>query len=198
MAYQEYPKELKHPHYRPAVVSGYKRNADGSATNDPPGQPAKFPPVVVNNFDQEQDYASRGYLPAGVSDPGAYLRATIGADQPGTYHFQEYPKWVYRVEEGEKGPELESQMVQSEAEEKRLGKNWVTRPDAAWAAVTPAEDHSSATNDHLTPAAVQRVLKAKATEKPRRKYTRKPAKAKEAKATKPPAAAGQTPNAGQE
>jgi hypothetical protein len=170
MAYQEYPKQMVHPHFRAAVNSGYRRNADGSATNDPPGSPAKFPPVVVNNRDQEQDYASRGYLPAGVSDPAAYLRTTIGADAPGVYKFQEFPKWIYRVEDGE----LQSKMVQSEAEEARAGKGWCATPDAAWAAL----DEEHGTNDQTVPAAAaKKAVKTKAEDvSSKRKYTRRPAK----------------------
>lgn len=157
MAFQEYPKQMNHPNYRPAVVSGYRRNPDGSAVNDPPGTPAKFPPVVVNNVDQEQDYASKGYLPAGVSDPQAYLRATIGAETPGVYKFQEYPKWMYRVEDDE----LQSQMVQSEAEERRMGEGWYATPDAAWG--KDEQDDHHATNDASVQSSPETVLLRPAT-----------------------------------
>jgi hypothetical protein len=151
-----------HPHYKPAVLAQWDTNIKDPA-RQPQGHPAKWPPVIVHNLDQEQDYASKGYLPAGVSDPDAYLRATIGAEAPGTYKFQEYPKWLYRCEDGG----VQSQMVQSEAEEKRLGRHWHATPDAARMALQ--EDAPAVTNDSISPKAVERALKAKA----KRKYTRR-------------------------
>lgn len=174
MAYQEYPKELRHPQFRPAVIAQWDPKIKDPA-QQPQGQPAKFPPVIVHNLDQEQEYASRGYLPAGVSDPDAYLRATIGAEQPGTYRFQEYPKWLYRVGDDGTG-EVQSKMVHTKPEERRLGAGWAATPDAARELHEQALNARSAaaTNDR-TPAAVDRVIREKLAEKApaKRKYTRR-------------------------
>ncbi len=170
MAYQEYPKALHHPQYQPAVISGYKRNPDGSVNNDAPGKPAKFPPVHVNNKDQELQYASLGYLPHGISDPDAYIRATIGADAPQEYGFTEYPKWLYQCNDGQ----LKSELVNGADQEKKLGEGWFATPDLAVAddeAEEEDEDEADATPDQTSESP------AEAQEQPRekRKYTRRAA-----------------------
>lgn len=56
---QEYPKWLHHPGFAPAVLS-----ADPPGRMQPmapPGTPVKFPPVQVNNPDQEEEYVAKGY-----------------------------------------------------------------------------------------------------------------------------------------
>lgn len=133
-----YPLEMRHPHYRPAIISGYRRNPDGSSSNDPPGRPAMNPPVWVNNRDQELRYASLGYLPVGVGDAQAYLREVLDADLPSTYRHQEYPKWLYRF-----NGTLESALVKNEEEHARMS-GWSATPDEAKnqfeAEKTPVED----------------------------------------------------------
>jgi hypothetical protein len=135
MAYSEYPKAMNHPQFRPAIVSGYTRHPDGTAKNDAPGAPAKFPPVYVSNKDQELDYASRGYVPAGVSDAEAYMRAVVGADTPSSYGFQEFPKYVYQVQ----GGEVASALVSTEAEQTSLKGAWYATPDDALSVLADAD-----------------------------------------------------------
>lgn len=91
----EYPKEMHHPHFKPAVLSV------GPAM-DLPGGPnqsraARYPPVTVNSPDQEEWYASRGYA-SGRSLPQRHkdrenirMRQAPEAETPETY---EYPKYV--------------------------------------------------------------------------------------------------------
>jgi len=153
MAYSEYPKAMNHPQYRPAVVSGYTRNPDGTAKNDAPGSPAKFPPVYVSNADQELDYASRGYLPAGVSDADAYMRAVAGADTPATYGFQEFPKYVYQVQDGH----VASALVQNEAEQGSLEGAWYATPDDALTVLDEVEAKVAAKAEVIAAATVKKL-----------------------------------------
>lgn len=138
MEFQKYPLAMFHPRAQPAVISGYKRNLDGTATNDPPGKPAVFPPVTVNNQDQELLYASKGYVPNGTSDHDAYMRAVIGADEPSGYKFAEYPKWLYQCV----GGEINSRLVKSAKDEEALGRDWYRTPDQAREAI---DDHDPET-----------------------------------------------------
>lgn len=168
MSYQSYPKAMAHPQAQAAVISGYKRNNDGTVNNDSPGKPAKFPPVNVNNLDQEQQYASLGYLPVGVEDPVAYLRATIGASEPDGHVFNEFPKWLYKCDDDG----VRSELVTTEARALKLGAGWCGTPDAATAV------HEGESEPETTDAAPKSEPKAKAVLKKaseKRKYAaRKP------------------------
>lgn len=84
--FEEYPKYMKHPHEKPAVLG----------TEYGQGKPMQFAPVVVNNKRQEEEYASKGYEPAGKSNVAAFNRAMI-APVDDTYVYAEYPKWVNGV-----------------------------------------------------------------------------------------------------
>lgn len=95
--FEKYPMLMAHPHYRPAKVSAVEGtgriNANGEEVmQDMQGTPEQFPPVLVNNEDQEEYHASLGYAPAGKSDPSAYANAV--ADTPNNYVPVEFPKWV--------------------------------------------------------------------------------------------------------
>ena len=142
MAFQEYPKAMSHPQYRPAVLS---KDTTDPVTHQtikaPPGSPAKFPPVYVNNKDQELDYASKGYVPNGTSDPEAYYTATVGADKPNTHQHVEFPKWLYAKDEqgdmvitAEDGAAVKVQgiLVKDQAQQDKLIGAWYATPgDAA-------------------------------------------------------------------
>lgn len=174
-----YPKEMRHPNYRPAVISGYRRNADGSVANDPPGSPPSNPPVWVNNYDQELYYASLGYLPVGVVDASAYF-ATVGdAAKHKEYSHVDYPKWLYRFE-----GRLQSQIVNDPDEHSALGDGWFETPDGAResaervfleqalkipGAVEPVADVQTSTAEVVQPAEAAQPVRTK------RKYTRKAA-----------------------
>jgi len=108
---------MAHPQYRPAEVTpiegtGVLNPVTGEEVRtDFQGTAERFPPVQVNNEDQEAYHASLGYQPAGKSDPSAYARAI--ADTPVSYVPQEYPKWVDGVLC--QGPEDEAEMTHATA-----------------------------------------------------------------------------------
>lgn len=131
-----YPKEMRHPNYRPAVISGYRRNADGSVANDPPGSPSMNPPVWVNNYDQELYYASIGYLPVGVTDSRAYFETVGDAAKPKTYSHVEYPKWMYRMDQGH----MVSVIVNDPDEMQALEGQWYATPNEASEIHEPASE----------------------------------------------------------
>ncbi len=82
-AFSEYPKMLVHPSSQPAQV-GFEPMQ---------GRPTTFPPVTVNNADQEENYKARGYVVQGSSDEAAYERAKAGG-HPVHYRYEEYPKFI--------------------------------------------------------------------------------------------------------
>jgi hypothetical protein len=77
---------MAHPGFRPAKVS----------TTPYESTPQVFPPVTVNNEDEEEYHAAQGYVPAGKGDPSAYAMAHA-SPPPDNYEPQEYPKWVNGV-----------------------------------------------------------------------------------------------------
>lgn len=90
MMFAQYPKMMVHPNHRNAVLGHNYRE----------GSPDVFPPVTVNNEDQEEQYRAKGYVSkGGNADPGN--------PKPRGYEFHEYPKFVNGV------------IVKSPAEEKR-------------------------------------------------------------------------------
>ena len=138
--FQHYPKQMIHPRAQAATTSGPVRDAQGHIIGqEPPGKPATFPPVVVNNKDQELDYASRGYVPQGNPDPSAYMKSVLGADEPNDYKFAEYPKYLYQSVDGK----LENKLVKSEAEASKLGDSWHKTPALAVENDIPAKVESS-------------------------------------------------------
>lgn len=158
--FQEYPKAMHHPQKRPAVLSGrHKDPVTGKLVMDPPGQPAKFNDVFVNNKDQEIQYASLGYVPNGVSDPTAYQSAITGNDANTRGKFVEYPKMLYRAKPDDPEGELETKTVATATEEKTLGDKWHPNPDAARAAAAPPPKPPKPEKK----AAVKRQPPAKAT-----------------------------------
>ncbi len=180
MEFQRYPMHMSHPHAKPATISGPLRDERGRVIGQQPaGKPATYPPVVVNNRDQELQYASKGYAPNGVADPDAYMRAVMGADEPQTYHNVEYPKWLYRVTDGE----LESKLVKSQAEEIKLGKGWHKTPDLAHVAV---EEPELQVEEELEPAAASADAPVPMVQKKPKK--RKMKRAKKAKVQHDPSA----------
>jgi len=124
MSFQRYPLAMNHPGYKPAVVSQDKI-VNKERVRAEPGRPASFPPITVYNEDQEQEYAAKGYLPAGISDAEAYRRAKAGVINPERPEFQEYPKCLYQKDDD---GELVCKIVNSPAEEGALGKGWHSSP----------------------------------------------------------------------
>lgn len=122
-----YPKEMRHPQHVPASMSGYTRLPGGRTKDDPPGRPDRFPPVFVNNTDQEQYYASNGYLPKdvpfGTQQATDYVARTIGDQRPGLEQPpSDYPKWLYKL-----GTDLRIQeaLVDGPGAEAQLDDGWV-------------------------------------------------------------------------
>lgn len=154
--FQMYPKWMHHPNEQPAVISDdYDRGPALGPYHADPGRPRQFPPVQAQSQDQEEYYASRGYV-AGASNKEAAIRARI-APIPQDYRYSEYPKMV----NGEMVPDpdappptdnrypkwvhftdgRESLLVKTEAEERALRPP--PPPSEAesefWAALTEAE-----------------------------------------------------------
>lgn len=145
MGYNEYPKAMSHPAYKPAVLSQDTVDPVSHKTiKAAPGKPAQYPPVYVNNPDQEAQYASLGYVPNGVADAEAYYRATVGANEPNDHAFKEFPKWLYRpLVPGEyEGKLLESQEAQDALPE---GQAWYATPGDAIEASYADEEEDAPT-----------------------------------------------------
>lgn len=133
MSFDRYPMVMNHPHYKPAVPykqprfkpgeEGWGKPVDPGTT----GKPAMFPPVTVNNLDQEQQYAAKGYTPAGGGgDPEAYRKqmTNVGREtQPAAN--SEFPKMMYKVKPGPRSgtPEdFDAKTVKSVEEQQALEK----------------------------------------------------------------------------
>ena len=131
MTYNRYPLAMNHPAYKPAVISQDTVDPVSHKTiKAAPGQPAKFPPVYVNNPDQEAQYAAEGYVPNGEPDPEAYYRAQVGANEPNDHQFKEFPKWLYKpLAPGE----YEAKLVNDQAAQDALpeGVAWYATPGDA-------------------------------------------------------------------
>lgn len=99
--FAQYPKMMVHPNHRNAVLGHTYRE----------GSPDVFPPVTVNNEDQEEQYRAKGYISqGGNADPGH--------PEPRGYEFREYPKFVNGV------------IVKSATEEQRLAGAAANEADA--------------------------------------------------------------------
>ncbi|MFD1558354.1 hypothetical protein ACFSHT_22440 [Paraburkholderia silviterrae] len=145
MSFSEYPKAMKHPAHRAAVLSK-DEVVNGKIIKAPPGSPEKFPDVFVNNADQEQQYAALGYVPNGVSDPEAYRRAMTNNEEPAGHQHHEYPRYLYQphasgeheVSVGADTVAVRSVLVNHEAAHKALRGEWFETPmHAAEAALAP-------------------------------------------------------------
>ena len=69
---QQYPLVMAHPNFVPAVVQNEAEGVEGKAS--------VFPPMIVNDPDQEAQARATGYFAMGE----------VSAD----YTYSEYPKWV--------------------------------------------------------------------------------------------------------
>jgi hypothetical protein len=133
--FQRYPMAMSHPGYRPAVLSK-DEIVNGRIVKAPPGSPVKFPPVYVNNEDQEKEYAAQGYMPAGTPDPEAYRRAMTGNDEPVGHQHREYPRWMYQAHDsgehavavGVDTVKVRGVLVKTEADRDALRGKWFETP----------------------------------------------------------------------
>lgn len=86
---QRYPLMLHHPNEQPAVISDDQaRGPMNVGYSAKPGQSRMFPPVTVDNADQEAYHVSRGYEPGPSAMPAAV------AALPENYSYQQYPVMV--------------------------------------------------------------------------------------------------------
>lgn len=142
MSFNEYPKVMKHPAHKPAVIAKWDPKIK-DPKDQVQGSSAKFPEVIVHNLDQEQQYAALGYKPNGISDPEAYRKAMTGNETKPDGSNKEYPKFLYKaddsVESGHK-----AQLVKDKAEETALGKGWFRTPDLAKAGASSPEQAEQA------------------------------------------------------
>jgi hypothetical protein len=95
--YERYPMWLHHPAEQPAVLCDEYATQYGERPpvgySARPGQARMFPPVMVNNPDQEAYHVSRGYEP-GPSTKQAFVAAQAEARLPANYRHQDYPMMV--------------------------------------------------------------------------------------------------------
>lgn len=136
----EYPKAMSHPQFRAAILSKDEIGPNGQIIKAAPGKPAQFPPVYVNNVDQEQMYAARGYVPNGNYDPEAYKSQMTVAVQGGYVH-SEFPKYLYTKDENGDMDVLSDQgeyvkvrsilVKDQEQQDKLVGAWYATHGDAA-------------------------------------------------------------------
>lgn len=90
--YQRFPLTMNHPSFQPGTISD--DNAVGRGGNAPPGRAVMFPPVVVNNEDQEAYYQSRGYVsPNTEAGEAAFVRNQAAPVPPGYTGPRQYPRW---------------------------------------------------------------------------------------------------------
>ncbi|GAC1664548.1 MAG: hypothetical protein PVS3B2_00330 [Candidatus Dormibacteraceae bacterium] len=94
--YQRYPMVMNHPNYQPATMHRVNNGTPGMKgeawAGDMQGTPVKFPPVTVNNEDQEEYHRAQGYVSA-AGDEHEFNVARNNLNPTG-YAFQEYPKWI--------------------------------------------------------------------------------------------------------
>jgi hypothetical protein len=89
----EFPKMMTHPAFEPARPAEEVKLPGGSI-QFVGGTNIRFPPMLVQNQDQQDYYEAQGYVSQGKSDAAAFARAQTQAPAPANYVPQEYPKWV--------------------------------------------------------------------------------------------------------
>lgn len=111
----EYPKVLIHPEHEEVVPASKDSfvNAQGQTiVFDVPAKPGKFPDKTVYSKKEEDEWAAKGYHPAGHFDEVAYERALWAEGEAG----DEYPRW----EEDEDGNPILVQDPNLPSDESRL------------------------------------------------------------------------------
>jgi hypothetical protein len=95
-AFSEYPKLMSHPAFTLGTAAEEVKHP-GGRIEYVGGTPVRFPPVTVNNPDDEEWYAAQGYVSQGKSDAKAFAQAVASAAAartPNGYVPQEFPKWA--------------------------------------------------------------------------------------------------------
>lgn len=116
--FQEYPKHMRHPGFRPGVADKEIKVLDENGTPTGRvvfrgGQSIRFPPVLVRSRASEEEHAAQGYETVGPSSEEAFRRA-VATPAPSVTDYVpiEYPKWCHgmmvidAVEEEERLREL--------------------------------------------------------------------------------------------
>lgn len=138
-SFQDFPCMLKHPAHKAAIPYKQPRYAPGSEGWGKPiepgqtGKPEMFPDVMVRNWDQELEYASKGYVRVGVADPEAYHRAVNRLDETPPGQFEDYPRMLYRYALNQStGENVDEKVVQNKEEEEKFAKlGWFRTPGEA-------------------------------------------------------------------
>lgn len=94
--FNEYPKLMSHPAFTLGTAAQEIKHPGGKLEYVG-GTAVRFPPVTVNNPDDEEWYAAKGYVSQGKSDSKAFAQAVAAAaaaKTPNGYVPQEYPKWA--------------------------------------------------------------------------------------------------------
>lgn len=110
--HNEYPKMMQHPHAKRGETQKLDPNV-ADRKSDWQGTPDKFPPVLVHNEDQEEQYLAQGYWTMGTSSPEAFAAASA-SPMPADHVAQEYPKWVKGEMALDADHELEIMLRESE------------------------------------------------------------------------------------
>jgi hypothetical protein len=117
--FNDYPKVMRHPESKPAVVEkGGDPAIDGMFAAQPCQlRPAMYPDVTVKNLNSEKEYAAKGYRPVHMGNAAEYentiLEGSVHVDGAKT----DFPKWK---DQDEEMPVI----VNDATEEKALGKGW--------------------------------------------------------------------------
>lgn len=90
--FARFPMWMRHPAQQAAVISDDYAGGERRATDARPGAPLRFPPVMVENEDQEEYHRAQGYEPS-AGNPTAFLKATVAPEPPG-YQRHEYPRML--------------------------------------------------------------------------------------------------------
>lgn len=118
---QEYPKMLRHPAERSATVNVTATDPRTGRQTFGPGEPAMYPPVLVNDADQEEYQKAQGYETVGTYSPAAFAQAAANPN-PVNHKPVEYPKWVDGVLVNSEDEELAAMEVATDPAPKARGK----------------------------------------------------------------------------
>ena len=148
--YQRYPLTMVHPGFVAGHVgteiqdkSGFKHFVGGRG--------AQFAPVIVKNEDQEESHAAMGYIPAGKTDPVAWVTAHSHAIEVNSYTPQEYPKRVGDVDVYDKDEEarVRAKMAADEARQAEQSRQAALNPVPIAVTVPVETGHIAAEVDAL-------------------------------------------------
>lgn len=109
--HSEYPKHMAHPGFQPGKVGSEVKSPHGFSYHVG-GEAIRFPPVLVQNEDQEEYHKSQGYVSIGKSDPAAFARAVQAAAPQAEHHEpDQYPKWIAALGRAVASAEEEAELL---------------------------------------------------------------------------------------